>query len=322
MADLESELREPLLGDDDEAREAALNEHFEPVPGPTPFMLRWSPRADGTGHDPASMTTELRERVLGWANEAQRMWRSRRFERKRAENPDWPVVVCEGDSWVAHPTIADITDHLLDDDRYPVSALGVGAAADLLGNMEVARDHERAVEQHHAAALVLSGGGNDLALAFHAYLRSWMPGTDPERLLTPAVDESMDALMVTMKRLLVRARKRMPGLPIIVHGYDYLRAGVKGAGTELARWFDRVGVVELDERRAVLRAIVDRYNLHLRDVVACVEGVSYVDVRGVVTDDAEWHDEIHPTGDGFGQITERIAEVLLERIADARRSVG
>ena len=42
--------------------------------------------------------------------------------------------------------------------------------------------------------------------------------------------------------------------------------------------------------------------------------VTYADVRGLVPNDAEWHDDIHPTADGFGRITERIADALLERL--------
>lgn len=323
MTILESELRDRLLGDDDDEMDTALEEHFEPGPGPTPFILRWYPRADGSieaAPEPASgaVRNGLRDRLLGWANDAQRGWRFRRFRRQRAQHPDWPVVVCEGDSWVAHPIITDITDHLLDDDRYPLCALGVGAAADLLDNMAATHDHERVVEEQGAVALLLSGGGNDLMLGFDHFLRPWAPGSDPTRLFTPAVDAHMARLMDTMKRLLVRARQRVRGLPIVVHGYDYLRVvGYEEAG-DLGRILDRAGIRSFDERRAVLRALVDRYNRHLRDVVACVEGIGYVDVRGLVPDDVEWNDEIHPTGDGFARITAPIAQALLERIADAR----
>ncbi len=320
MVTSESELHGRLLGDDDDEMEAALRERFEPRPEPTPFLSRWYPRTVGSDEpsaEPDGVGAELRERLLRWANDAQRARRLRRFRRRHAAHPEWPVVVCEGDSWVAHPMITDITDHLLDDDRHPLSALGVGAAADLLRNMEAVHDHERAAQQHGAAAIVLSGGGNDLMLAFPGFLRPWRPGTDPTRLFTPAVDEHMRALSETMTRLLVSARKRLPRLPIVVHGYDYLRVvGYREEG-KLGRLLDHAGVRSLDERRALLRAIVDGYNVRLRELVRAVEGVAYVDLRGVVDDDAEWHDEIHPSGAGFGRMTDRIAQVLLERIADA-----
>src|SRR5690606_23503289 len=124
----------------------------------------WVPRAElridpEPAPDPAEPEAaagpSLRDRLIGLANEAQRAWRGHRFRRRRAEHPQWPVVVCEGDSWVAHPIIDDITDHLLDDDALPMHALGVGAAADLLQAMTQAHDHELAIEEHGARALLL-----------------------------------------------------------------------------------------------------------------------------------------------------------------------
>ena len=46
------------------------------------------------------------------------------------------------------------------------------------------------------------------------------------------------------------------------------------------------------------------------------------EMRGIVADDGEWHDDIHPTGDGFGRLTERIADALLELLVDARSERG
>ncbi|MCX4239956.1 SGNH/GDSL hydrolase family protein [Paraliomyxa miuraensis] len=319
----ESELRARLHGDDDEDVYDALVEHFEAEHGGSPFVAAWRLRSglrieadralEAIGD---AVRPRLKDRLLDLANDAQRAWRRIRFERRRAENPHWPVIVCEGDSWVAHPYIEDLTDHLLDDDDLPVLALGVGAASDLLGRMEGTRDHERAIEQHRASALLLSGGGNDLMLRFHEFLHPWRTGADPKRLLTPAVDDHMLALVGTIRQMLLRVRRRQPTLPVLVHGYDYLRVGDVGDDGYLARFFDAAGIRSGDERRAVLWAIVDRYNEHLRSTCECVAGVSYVDLRGIVTHDSMWHDDIHPTDDGFALMSTRVGEVLLQRLSD------
>jgi hypothetical protein len=87
-----------------------------------------------------------------------------------------------------------------------------------------------------------------------------------------------------------------------------------GKGGHLGPFFDTAGIDDPAERSAVLWAIVDRYNEHLRAATDDMRWVTYADLRGVVVDEAEWHDDIHPTADGFGRITERIADALLERL--------
>jgi len=312
----ERELRERLSVDDDEGIFAALVEHFEPIFENTPFLHRWRPRAGLVVEDDGRPASEaLQERLIGMANYAQRAWRLHRFRRLRDEAPHLPVVVCEGDSWVAHPVIDDITDHLLDDERYPLLALGVGAAADLLGRMSAALEHEQAIVDHGAKALLLSGGGNDLMGVFPRFLQRWTPGHEPLRLLTEAVDAEIHTLMGTMRVLLSRMEGRVP---VVVHGYDHLRVRAVHRGGQLGPFFDTAGIDDPAERTAVLWAIVDRYNEHLRTATDDMPWVGYTDVRGIVVDDVEWHDDIHPTGDGFGRITERIANALLERLPKAQ----
>lgn len=308
----ESELRERLSTDDDEALFAALVEHFEPVFEHTPFLHRWRPRAGlVVDADGRPLTEGLEQRLIDMANYAQRAWRLRRFLRMREESPQLPVVVCEGDSWVAHPLIDDITDHLLDDERYPLLALGVGAAADLLGRMSTALEHEQAIADYGAVALLLSGGGNDLMGVFSRFLHPWMAGREPGRLLTEAVDTEIHQLMATMRLMLARMEGRVP---VVIHGYDHLRVRARGKGGQLGPFFDAAHIDDPAERSAVLWAVVDRYNAHLRAATDDMRWVTYVDVRGAVVSDAEWHDDIHPTGDGFGRVTERIADALLERL--------
>ena len=168
--------------------------------------------------------------------------------------------------------------------------------------------------EHDARALILSGGGNDLLVPFGDFLRPFFPGSEPRRLVDDdAVDSHMQRLMGTMRTLLNHTRVRMPKLPIVVHGYDYLRVAEPGSGRYLGPLFDAAGIDDPDERQAVLRVIVDRYNEHLLGVVNCVSDVIYLDLRAVVPD-GEWHDEIHPNGDGFSRIGALFGACLDERL--------
>ena len=128
-----------------------------------------------------------------------------------------------------------------------------------------------------------------------------------------AVDGHMHRLMSTMQALLMRVRTHVPTLPIIVHGYDYLRVAGPGEGKYLGPLCDEAGIDSLELRRAVLRTIVDRYTEHVQQAVACISDVTYLDLRGVVPD-GEWHDEIHPNGDGFSRIGAIFGQCLDDRI--------
>jgi lysophospholipase L1-like esterase len=315
---LETELRRLLGSDDDDTARSALDRWFEPKPRfSAPFFFDWVPLPDldvVIGDEEGGGTYEAAaRRVIDLANATEAALRARRFAHHRRRHPEWPVVVCEGDSWVAHPLIDDIGDHLFDDPRNRFAVRNCGAAGDRLVAMAEAREHEALLSEHDAAAFVLSGGGNDLLVQFREFLRHHHPGDDPARLVTDALERRLEELMVTMRQVLQRVRGRDRTLPILVHGYDYLRVAAPECGMFLSPYFDAAHIEDAAERQATLDFIVDRFNHHLRDATLDVEAVEYVDVRGAVRED-EWFDEIHPNADGFARVSEVIGQVLRERV--------
>ncbi len=308
------EIRGGLLSDDEAAVESTLREHFVAVPRATPLSYDWCPAPEWSQSDPdADHDTWMRD--VGWglmslANDAERKLRNWRFARRRKKHPQWPVVVCEGDSWVAHPLLRDIADHLFDEDQHSLNVWSKGAAGDLLVDMERAREQETALCEVDASVLLLSGGGNDLLVHFGEFLVPDGSGDQPARRVTPQVDVRMGQLMCSLRRLLEGVAGVAPGLPVVVHGYDYLRVDEFGQGRFLGDFFDRAGLITLEERRATLRYIVDRYNEHVQAATEGLGHVHYVDVRDTVVDDDDWHDEIHPKGRGFEMIAQRIGAAV------------
>lgn len=314
MTICESDLEQQLLGDDDEVAHSTLRRYFRPMPRRhAPMFFDWVPMPDlvvvlGGGQGGC----------LEQANAADAALRRRRFERRRLEHPDWPVVVCEGDSWISHPFLDDIGDQLFDDDLNSFLVLNRGAAGDRLATVAAEREHETVLDEVDAAAMVLSGGGNDLLVQFGEFLRSppHPGGDDPSRLVTEELEVRLEQLMTLMRRVLRGVRAKDATLPILVHGYDYLQVDPPRRGKFLGPYFDRAGIPD-PERQDTLDAIVDRFNEVLAPTLASVPGVFYVDVRGTVQP-GEWHDEIHPDDVGFRRLADVLGEVVRDRMRPHR----
>ncbi|MEX1363691.1 MAG: SGNH/GDSL hydrolase family protein [Nannocystaceae bacterium] len=318
----EHELRERLLGEDDAVAEATLREHFTPVARmamgfdwcPQPELrTEGEPEDDGDTEVDHQRRQQWRQRMIDLANGAERRLRRRRFQWRLRRRPQWPIVVCEGDSWVAHPLIHDLTDRLSDELRHSFNLLSQGAGGDLLAQMEREREMEAALVEVDARALLLSGGGNDMLDGFEDLQLDQQAGRDPIEWILEVLEPHMVSAMASMERVLTGVRRVAPTVPVVVHGYDYLRPGPPGRGRFLAPHFDRLGI---DDHRVRLRsavALVDRFNVHLGRLVAKHERVRHVDLRGRVPDD-EWRDEIHPDKRGFSRLGDVVAEVLREEI--------
>ncbi len=315
----QSELCERLTDDDDEGVRSTLRNFFEPRSRPGgPLGFEWWPRLDlqvilDEDNPDANLIERAARRVKDLANQADGLLRQRRYRRRREANPDWPVVLCEGDSWVAHPYVTDIGDHLFKIGERGFNLLNVGAAGDRLLSMARELEHERVLDEIDAAALLLSGGGNDLLIQFDEFLRDYHPGDDPARLVDDAFEDRMVELMGIMRRVVGRVRSRLPAMPILVHGYDHLRVREYGKGRYLGPHFDRAGIRDPEERQATLTYIVDRFNHHLEQTLASLDNIDYIDVRAQVKA-GEWKDEIHPKSDGFETIATKIGERLTLRI--------
>ncbi len=315
----ERELRQRLSDDDDDIVRSTLRRFFRPRPRFTaPLLWDWMPLPDLDqvlgGEGDGGLLSAASRRVIDLANAADAALRQRRFERRRRQDPALPVVVCEGDSWLSHPFIDEIGDHLFEDGRGAFHVLNRGAAGDRLETVANEREHEVAIDEFGPSVMVLSGGGNDLLLQFHEFLhRTPHPtGTEPSRLVTRALDLRLGELMSTVRRIVQGIRDKDPEIPVLIHGYDYLRVAAAGSGKFLAPHFDTAGI-EGDERQQALDHIVDRFNDHLRDAVEPVPGVSYVNLRGTVSE-TQWYDEIHPDENGFRRLTHEINGAVRERL--------
>jgi len=329
----DAEIRSYLTGDKNSSRA------FSPavVPDPNRVIM---PDGQVPGARDAATRAERGARIMQWANGIARRRRERRFDRRRENGETLPILVSEGDSWFQFPLLLDdVIDQLGND--YLIWSLD--AAGDTLDNM-VKKKPEfldgLARFEGGARALLFSGAGNDivgedasgnpvipqLVLPFDASRTdpSWYIGTQEFRDIVLFIEDCY-------RDVLEKVGNAYPGLPVILHGYDYSIPGGNAGEwrnpsyASVDQWlgkpFHTIGIVDADLQKGIVRAMID--TLNAMQISLCGgnhPGGAYahafhVDVRGVV--DHDWNDELHPTDDGYRKVADRFRPVLMQALAGA-----
>jgi hypothetical protein len=113
-------------------------------------------------------------------------------------------------------------------------------------------------------------------------------------------------------------------LPILVHGYDYPVPDGRGflggwsflPGPWLEPGFREKGFDKLEERKALAKQLIDRFNKMVSEVVKLPQfaHVTYVNLRNTLSSGPNykqsWENELHPTVKGFGLVTDRFVKAL------------
>jgi hypothetical protein len=241
-------------------------------------------------------------------------------------------LVAGGDSWFSYFPPPDVLDGLRTS-RWPGRHYEIHARArpgalvndmvyggrDLLELFEL-------LEQRRPDAVLLSGGGNDVAgeelfCMLHHRASGAAADVEPRVLeglvhgiLAEAYRDWIDA---------IRAKASHLGLgviPILVHGYDYAipdgRGWAGGLGPLPGPWLDpsltRKGfdrVADDARRRAVIRVLINAFNGMLVELCASRTNVHHVDVRNTLQT-GDWANELHPTRLGFLKIAARFDATL------------
>jgi hypothetical protein len=253
------------------------------------------------------------------------------------------LLVAEGDSWFDYP-FYDILKLLEDEHGYDVR--NVAHMGDRVEDMAYGGEHDGSGwggqldaftrllekllrENQMPRALLLSGGGNDIAGGEFAMLlehrHSASPGLN-EQVAAGVIDQRLRLSYVTLLSAMTRVSELRTGrrIPLVVHGYDYPVPDGRGylggwsllPGPWLEPAFRQKGYDDMQERLAILRALMDRFNDMLASVAALpgFEHVAYVNLRDTLTTGPGykklWDNEMHPTRQGFQRVTEKIASAI------------
>jgi len=259
-------------------------------------------------------------------------------ERRDALGPERPngVLVAEGDSWFDYPR-ADILTIL--GDRFGFEIETVARRGDRVEDMAYSNGQLSAFTLRIEAvlrrgdvprAVLLSGGGNDIAGPELAYILNHADSPSPglnKAVLEGVINERLRHSYITMISAVTAVCEERIGrrLPIIVHGYDYAvpdgRGFIGGWGPLPGPWLEpslrEKGYAPGQTRRRLIRELIDTFNTMLEDLTSgdMMSHVSYVNLRNTLRNEASvykkwWANELHPTRAGFLLVASRFAEAI------------
>ena len=238
-------------------------------------------------------------------------------------------LVAEGDSWFDYPG-NDILDWLEEVGYSVQSVANAGDRAEMMAfgrgqllKLAAAIDKVIATGQPFKAIL-LSGGGNDIAGAEFGFLinhaGSPRQGLN-DSVITGVIDERVQDAYVHIIRKVTELCEQMINVkvPIILHGYGYPIPdgdGVLGGLGPLPGPWLRPGFIErgfnnLEDNKKTMKVLMDRFNTMLQRVAGMFPHVKYVDLRALLPAEKKlWANELHPKPPGFKLAAEAFAKVL------------
>ncbi len=244
-------------------------------------------------------------------------------------------LLAVGDSWFDHGA-NDLADCLQRDAGHAVSSLAIsGSTLEQLAygflprgylgvsdahRVSRAEDLVYALEAFRPDALVISAGGNDvkggaLNLLGSALLSpAGFRADDVQRYVADAFTQPYRDLVALVAD---KARRMLRRVPIVVQGYDYPRVSPR-----VARFAEQLGGGSRGLVDSVGRAFIDAFDAVLSDLAAEHRGTVYLaDLRGTLTEAADWADEIHPSAQGFARLAAKIDGVVREAVAAAQNAL-
>ena len=245
--------------------------------------------------------------------------RARKKRQARQQKTPKGILVAEGDSWFQYPGTHVLS--VLDQMGYDV--ISVANAGDTIESMAYEEEQldtlmatleKLASRDRKPAAILISGGGNDLAGRALEVLLNYCHTS------MPALEKAIvDAIInKRLKKAYLRLLAEISGgceelfgnqIPILVHGYAHPVPDGRGywggfwilPGPWLKPAFDKKGYWTREKNIDTLEDLVDRFNDMLSTLTENreLQHVRYVNVRECLTNEKgykkDWADELHPT---------------------------
>lgn len=238
-----------------------------------------------------------------------------------AKFPGRLVIISEGDSWFSYPlnrNLADYVEMMSDFSMLRLEQNGDEARDMLKTDGTQFEKLRKFLKRYPVELLIFSGGGNDVVdKNLPPLLRKKANGMTWRDCVNDAALDKRMAEIDNAYRNLIALRDRTRQLcEIVVHSYDYAvpdgrpAAGPFGLG-KTGPWIkpslDKSGITVAADAAALVRHLIDTFHARVAALAAPGNRFHVVDMRNTLgaNHHLHWHDEMHPTGTGFGLLAEK-----------------
>lgn len=251
-----------------------------------------------------------------------------------------PRFLAEGDSWFDYPPFAilgigggGVIPRLSKLLSLPI--LNLATAGDevryMLG-VKQRTELARHLQQGSPAggpwdALFFSGGGNDIVdNPMALWVRDYQPGLPAAQFVhQPRFDTALALVQAGYEDLIAVRDVLSPNTHLFFHTYDHAipdGRGVCHLGPWLKPTFDLRGFPPGSLRPAfeVVKEMLRQFAVMLQALAQSHAGVTVIDTQGTLAPlRSSWHNELHPSRDGFQKVAVLFANAVTARFPAARR---
>lgn len=251
-----------------------------------------------------------------------------------------PKVLVEGDSWVSHPFLPNITVQLDMEGNGRFCILNLAQPGDTSKRM-LGREGQQFKQLTQLIEtkrwgykwdfIFISAAGNDIVGdEIMGFVDDWAPGKTGRQFINATYDTEIKSIVDDYERLL-KSRddsEENKDTPIITHTYAYLEprlVGTKLFGAMFGKgwvqqYLDDKGFKgRLDDQRDIVRGLLDKFHDALAPLQTKYKHFLVVDNRKLLSTDANhpnvawWHDEIHPNFEGFKMVGKAVRGKMEEK---------
>ncbi|MDD5388339.1 MAG: SGNH/GDSL hydrolase family protein [Gallionellaceae bacterium] len=241
-------------------------------------------------------------------------------------------ILIEGDSWVSHPFLANLTAQFDQFGKGEFAILNMAQPGDTAKRM-LSPDSSQfkdlsalIVNEQYGYKwdfIFISAAGNDIVGDdILSYVDDKSPGKYGKELINDSFSKRVTQIAEDFKNLIdFRDQSEAnPTTPIVTHAYSYLtprKVGTKLFGAMLGsgwiqRYLEPKGIEDIEEQKEIVREMLDQYYNAMKGLEQPGNNFVVVDTRPLLSRTptrpnlAWWHDEIHPNYTGFKKVAEVI----------------
>jgi hypothetical protein len=242
--------------------------------------------------------------------------------------PNRKQILVEGDSWVGHPLLNNLTMQLNKYLRGRCNLFSIGEIGHLAIDMMSGYQLRYFISviranQYDFDAIFMSAGGNDIL--DHNNEKYQLDkllvnagGNNYQDYIDQALWSEVLETVIEAYRILINTRDTYkPGCPIVTHTYDYIYPRDKGSrvlgvfsnGPWVYPAMMAKGIINQVTQREIIKIMLHDFKVELMKLQLPDNNFYVVDTQKTLKEHpnwgnsvAEWDDEIHPDDDGFKRI--------------------